>query len=214
MFWFGISFILVQIRHLCSFINAFCPENIWENVVLLGEICTSQALDTSTAAVPSSVSVSESSEKPSETTVSGTSNTEYFSTSRTDIASTTIDSTVGLVGTTFDYSTSATTSAELASTSRGSVSESTILEGTESTINVSAGFSSESMQTMGMLPSCYIPTTGGNSAGAICVLPFQYKNTLYYMCTTVDRGVLWCSTTANFDQDDMWGICGGKSISL
>ncbi|XP_048585867.1 uncharacterized protein LOC5504462 [Nematostella vectensis] len=54
-----------------------------------------------------------------------------------------------------------------------------------------------------------IYTQGGNSDHAPCVFPFQYKGKTYTKCTTVDAssGNPWCSTTNNYDIDELWGYC-------
>ncbi|XP_069472453.1 secretory phospholipase A2 receptor isoform X2 [Ambystoma mexicanum] len=52
-------------------------------------------------------------------------------------------------------------------------------------------------------------TLGGNSFGAPCVFPFQFKNVSYSACTTAGRddGKLWCSTSSNFDKYKKFGFC-------
>lgn len=66
--------------------------------------------------------------------------------------------------------------------------------------------------TTTMRPGCYVPTVDGNANGAICVLPFIYQGMVYYECTLVDREFRWCSTTANYDADELWGYCEGMSL--
>ncbi|XP_076880757.1 LOW QUALITY PROTEIN: lymphocyte antigen 75 [Brachyhypopomus gauderio] len=53
-------------------------------------------------------------------------------------------------------------------------------------------------------------TTGGNSNGAPCRFPFLYNGTWHHNCVATanaTRPVEWCSTTDNYDQDQMWGDC-------
>ncbi|XP_053119453.1 macrophage mannose receptor 1 isoform X2 [Hemicordylus capensis] len=56
-------------------------------------------------------------------------------------------------------------------------------------------------------------TLKGNSDGAPCVFPFQYDSKWYAECTTAGRsdGLLWCSTTRNYDTDKKYGHCPLKS---
>ena len=49
---------------------------------------------------------------------------------------------------------------------------------------------------------------GGTADGESCVFPFSRGGTTYNACTGDHReGELWCSTTANYDQDGKWGYC-------
>ena len=58
---------------------------------------------------------------------------------------------------------------------------------------------------------CETYTTGGTANGATCQFPFIYKDALYYQCTGIDhKGRSWCSTTYNFDIDQLWGNCAGN----
>lgn len=52
-------------------------------------------------------------------------------------------------------------------------------------------------------------TSGGNSNGAPCEFPFLYNGTWYHSCLpgTDEPALEWCSTTANFDQEQKWGNC-------
>ncbi len=60
--------------------------------------------------------------------------------------------------------------------------------------------------------SCYTPTTGGSAAEqSRCYFPFVYKGTEYEACTTRDNsGTPWCSITAIYAQDRLWGNCLGN----
>ena len=62
------------------------------------------------------------------------------------------------------------------------------------------------------LPSCYIPTYGGNAGGASCVFPFFYEGFIFGTCTKQDHDRLWCATTRYYDEDKLWGNCGGKYL--
>ncbi|CAK8685878.1 unnamed protein product [Clavelina lepadiformis] len=48
-------------------------------------------------------------------------------------------------------------------------------------------------------------------AGQHCYFPFSYNGRTYTACTTRDsdeiQGKPWCSMTANYDDDQRWGIC-------
>ncbi|XP_020914877.1 uncharacterized protein LOC110252396 isoform X2 [Exaiptasia diaphana] len=53
-----------------------------------------------------------------------------------------------------------------------------------------------------------IKTSGGNSAGKCCAMPFIFQDTVYDKCITHARtGDLWCATTPNYDTDKSWGFC-------
>ena len=58
-------------------------------------------------------------------------------------------------------------------------------------------------------------TFGGNAGGAPCYFPFQYEDVIYHTCTVVNNnGVLWCSTTSNYDEDNEWGNCKSTSKNI
>jgi hypothetical protein len=66
-----------------------------------------------------------------------------------------------------------------------------------------------------------VKTTGGTANGSDCVFPFIYQGTSFSTCIyrPVAIGVqtsfsLFCSTTANLDQNGLWGYCLGKLIFL
>lgn len=52
-------------------------------------------------------------------------------------------------------------------------------------------------------------TSGGNSKGAPCEFPFLYNGTWHHSCLppTDENTLEWCSTTANYDQEQKWGNC-------
>ncbi|XP_023932371.1 uncharacterized protein LOC106151767 isoform X2 [Lingula anatina] len=57
-------------------------------------------------------------------------------------------------------------------------------------------------------------TTGGNSNGAPCVLPFNFKGTVYTICTSRAHDKPWCATTSNYETDRKWGVCVGPEVWL
>ena len=58
--------------------------------------------------------------------------------------------------------------------------------------------------------TCAMPSFGGNSNGACCVVPFMYNNQPRYTCLYNPEQGYWCGTTNNFDNDRKWGSCGGQ----
>ncbi|XP_063777611.1 macrophage mannose receptor 1-like [Pseudophryne corroboree] len=58
-------------------------------------------------------------------------------------------------------------------------------------------------------------TLKGNSNGQPCVFPFKYNSQWYVDCTLAGSPIrrLWCSTTADFDKDKLFGFCPSKGIA-
>ncbi|KAF5917467.1 matrix metalloproteinase-9 [Diceros bicornis minor] len=61
----------------------------------------------------------------------------------------------------------------------------------------------------GFCPSERLYTQDGNADGKPCVFPFTFEGRSYSTCTTAGRsdGYRWCATTANYDQDKLYGFC-------
>ncbi|XP_005392450.1 PREDICTED: matrix metalloproteinase-9 [Chinchilla lanigera] len=61
----------------------------------------------------------------------------------------------------------------------------------------------------GFCPSERLYTQHGNGDGKPCVFPFIFEGRSYSACTTEGRsdGYRWCATTANYDQDKLYGFC-------
>ncbi|XP_056590497.1 LOW QUALITY PROTEIN: lymphocyte antigen 75 [Triplophysa dalaica] len=58
-------------------------------------------------------------------------------------------------------------------------------------------------------PYRHMHTSGGNSNGASCEFPFFYNGTWHHSCLPGigEKTLDWCSTTANYDEEEKWGNC-------
>ncbi|XP_005363192.1 matrix metalloproteinase-9 [Microtus ochrogaster] len=67
----------------------------------------------------------------------------------------------------------------------------------------------DSDRKFGFCPSEKLYTEHGNADGKPCVFPFIFEGRSYSACTTEGRsdGYRWCATTANYDQDKLYGFC-------
>ncbi|XP_006187699.1 matrix metalloproteinase-9 [Camelus ferus] len=67
----------------------------------------------------------------------------------------------------------------------------------------------------GFCPSERLHTRDGNADGKPCVFPFTFEGRSYSACTTDGRsdGYRWCATTANYDQDKLYGFCPTRADS-
>lgn len=65
----------------------------------------------------------------------------------------------------------------------------------------------------GFCPSENLYTEHGNGDGKPCVFPFIFEGRSYSACTTKGRsdGYRWCATTANYDQDKLYGFCPSRA---
>ncbi|KAJ8258066.1 hypothetical protein GJAV_G00192790 [Gymnothorax javanicus] len=70
-----------------------------------------------------------------------------------------------------------------------------------------AHFDDDEFWTLGTGP--VVKTRNGNADGALCHFPFLFGGLSYSSCTTVglSNGLLWCSTTADYDRDQKYGFC-------
>uniref|UniRef100_A0A8C5KD64 Matrix metalloproteinase-9 n=1 Tax=Jaculus jaculus TaxID=51337 RepID=A0A8C5KD64_JACJA len=67
----------------------------------------------------------------------------------------------------------------------------------------------------GFCPSERLYTQHGTGDGKPCVFPFMFEGRSYSSCTTEGRsdGYRWCATTANYDQDKLYGFCPTRADS-
>ncbi|XP_072010898.1 macrophage mannose receptor 1-like [Engystomops pustulosus] len=58
-------------------------------------------------------------------------------------------------------------------------------------------------------------TLQGNSNGQPCKFPFKYENKVYVDCAKngQNKGTPWCSTTSDYDKDQLYGYCPSKATS-
>ncbi|XP_029011578.1 matrix metalloproteinase-9 [Betta splendens] len=75
-----------------------------------------------------------------------------------------------------------------------------------------AHFDDDEFWTLGKGPA--VKTRYGNANGAMCHFPFTFEGTSYTSCTTEGRtdNLPWCSTTANYDKDKMYGFCPSELL--
>ncbi|XP_069845982.1 matrix metalloproteinase-9 [Dipodomys merriami] len=73
----------------------------------------------------------------------------------------------------------------------------------------------DSDRRFGFCPSERLYTQHGNADGKPCVFPFIFEGRSYSACTTAGRsdGYRWCATTANYDQDKLYGFCPTRADS-
>ncbi|KAM5220695.1 matrix metalloproteinase-9 [Hipposideros larvatus] len=75
-----------------------------------------------------------------------------------------------------------------------------------------AHFDDDELWTLGK--GVVVPTRFGNAGGASCHFPFTFDGRSYSACTTDGRSddLLWCSTTADFDSDRLFGFCPSERL--
>ncbi|XP_072010312.1 macrophage mannose receptor 1-like isoform X1 [Engystomops pustulosus] len=58
-------------------------------------------------------------------------------------------------------------------------------------------------------------TLQGNSNGQPCKFPFKYINKVYVDCAKSGKykGIYWCSTTSDYDKDQLYGYCPSKATA-
>ncbi|XP_043836209.1 matrix metalloproteinase-9 [Dromiciops gliroides] len=75
-----------------------------------------------------------------------------------------------------------------------------------------AHFDDDEFWTLGK--GVVVQTRFGNAKGAPCHFPFIFEGRSYSSCTTEGRsdGLPWCSTTANYDTDNLYGFCPSELL--
>ncbi|MEE6523673.1 hypothetical protein FKM82_022677, partial [Ascaphus truei] len=63
-------------------------------------------------------------------------------------------------------------------------------------------------------PSSVVKSHFGNGEGALCHFPFVFEGRSYSSCTTDGRsdGLLWCSTTSDYERDRKFGFCPSELL--
>ncbi|KAM4622374.1 matrix metalloproteinase-9 [Discoglossus pictus] len=75
-----------------------------------------------------------------------------------------------------------------------------------------AHFDDDEFWTLGT--GVVVKTRFGNAGGAECHFPFVFEGQSYSSCTSIGRsdGLLWCSTTADYDKDGKYGFCPSELL--
>ncbi|XP_053103667.1 matrix metalloproteinase-9 [Hemicordylus capensis] len=75
-----------------------------------------------------------------------------------------------------------------------------------------AHFDDDEFWTLGT--GIVVKTYYGNAKGATCHFPFVFEGKSYSTCTAEGRqdGLTWCSTTANYDKDKLYGFCPNELL--
>lgn len=75
-----------------------------------------------------------------------------------------------------------------------------------------AHFDDDEFWTLGT--GVVVKTRFGNANGAVCKFPFKFNGTSYSSCTSEGRsdGLLWCSTTSDYDKDKKYGFCPSELL--
>ncbi|XP_034508860.1 matrix metalloproteinase-9-like, partial [Ailuropoda melanoleuca] len=75
-----------------------------------------------------------------------------------------------------------------------------------------AHFDDDEFWTLGT--GVVVKTRFGNANGAVCQFPFKFDGRSYSSCTSEGRsdGLLWCSTTSDYDKDKKYGFCPSELL--
>ncbi|XP_053578028.1 matrix metalloproteinase-9 [Bombina bombina] len=75
-----------------------------------------------------------------------------------------------------------------------------------------AHFDDDEFWTLGT--GVVVKTRFGNAEGAQCHFPFTFEGQSYSSCTSVGRtdGLLWCSSTPDYDKDRKYGFCPSELL--